>query len=374
MNGPVPNLPVARRRGFTLIEMLVVMTIIVVIATIAVLVAPRFSEAQRTSLAAGQLQGWLFTAKQRAYRDRVVNGLRPVTFITQSNGAAGPGTATVTPVTMGSSGAIPDGIHVGSVLLVDPGTNQEVVSVTSSPSPTTFTATFAKSHAAGFLIIDAYVKAFAYVEQPADFAVGSINQAGVIGTTYVVQFNLPPNPGPPVSNYDLRNEIQAGDLLVVRGTEVHLISSVGAPPPIPPPAMPPTLPYVTLATPLAADIPPNSAVPYRIIRTARPLTSEPPLQLPQDTAVNLALSVVGPPPFDVLFTPAGGLQGPGSQGKIIWWVHDTVKLPFEGGPTLITVYGRAGAIAAHPVNADPAGNVYPGGAYFFTQDGRNSGM
>jgi hypothetical protein len=76
----------------------------------------------------------------------------------------------------------------------------------------------------------------------------------------------------------------------------------------------------------------------------------------------------------VLFTPAGGLQGPGSQGKVIWWVRDTVKSAFEGGPTLITVYGRAGAVAAHPVNADPAGNLYPGGAYFFTQDGRNSGM
>jgi hypothetical protein len=73
------------------------------------------------------------------------------------------------------------------------------------------------------------------------------------------------------------------------------------------------------------------------------------------------------------------LQGAGSQGKIIWWVRDTVDASlagaFAGAPSLIAVYGRNGAIAAQPVNADPAtGTAYSGGYYYFTQDGRNSGM
>jgi len=67
--------PMHRRRGFTLVELLVVITIIAVIATLAILVAPRFSERQKTSLGASQLQNWLFIAKQRAYRDRLGRGV-----------------------------------------------------------------------------------------------------------------------------------------------------------------------------------------------------------------------------------------------------------------------------------------------------------
>jgi prepilin-type N-terminal cleavage/methylation domain-containing protein len=370
MSRHMPISPISRRRGFTLIEMLVVMTLIIVLATIAVLVAPRFSETQRISLAGGQVQGWLFTAKQRAYRDKLVRGLRPLTFISTSpNPIAGPGTQTVTPVSMGTNPGPPEGIHVGSLLLIDRLGSPEFVTVIATPSPTSFTATFSQAHAAGFWIDDAYPKAFQYIEQPDDFSLGTINQ----GTANVVQFNMPTTgAGPTLQNFDLRTEVQPGDLLVIRGTEVHQIAAVPPAPPTPYPP-PPALPTVTLLTPLASDIAANSQVPYRIIRTPRALTGEPVLQLPQDTAVDLPRCSPSLP-VDVLFSPSGGVQGAGSQGKIIWWVRDTVKSPYEGGPTLIAIYGRTGAIAAHPVNADSQGNVYPGGPYFFTQDGRNSGM
>src|SRR5205823_4797512 len=64
------------RRGFTLIEMLVVMGIIVVLATLGVLVAPRLEQQMRAQRGADQLQQWLLIAKQRALRDRTATGLR----------------------------------------------------------------------------------------------------------------------------------------------------------------------------------------------------------------------------------------------------------------------------------------------------------
>jgi hypothetical protein len=122
-------------------------------------------------------------------------------------------------------------------------------------------------------------------------------------------------------------------------------------------------------------------VPYRIIRRSQPLTGEPVLQLPQDTAVDLSLSLVPTfppfPPFtnlDVVFSPGGPVNGAAGQGKMCWWVRDTAKTAYEGTPTLITVYGRTGLIAAHAANCDSLGNPGLGGYYSFMRDGLNSGM
>src|SRR4051812_22158785 len=68
------------RRGVTLIELLIVMAILAVLATMIVAAAPRFGERQRATRGAGQLQSWLNPAKQRAIRDQRPVGLRlPVT-------------------------------------------------------------------------------------------------------------------------------------------------------------------------------------------------------------------------------------------------------------------------------------------------------
>jgi prepilin-type N-terminal cleavage/methylation domain-containing protein len=64
------------RRGFTLIELMVVIIIIVLIAGIAAYVAPRLEQSQKATRGASQLSSWLLIAKQRALRDRVPTGLR----------------------------------------------------------------------------------------------------------------------------------------------------------------------------------------------------------------------------------------------------------------------------------------------------------
>lgn len=66
----------AGRQGFTLVELVIVITIILVITTLVLLVLPSLSNYQKTSRGSGLLQEWLLTAKQRAMRDQVPRGLR----------------------------------------------------------------------------------------------------------------------------------------------------------------------------------------------------------------------------------------------------------------------------------------------------------
>jgi prepilin-type N-terminal cleavage/methylation domain-containing protein len=66
------------RAGFTLVELLVVMSLILVLATLVVGLAPSIRRDARVTNAIEQVQGWLLIAKQRAYRDRVPRGVRVV--------------------------------------------------------------------------------------------------------------------------------------------------------------------------------------------------------------------------------------------------------------------------------------------------------
>src|SRR5687768_5788909 len=64
------------RRGFTLVELLVVIVIMFVLAAMAVTYLPSAFNSQREARAARSVQGALFVAKQRAVRDRIPFGLR----------------------------------------------------------------------------------------------------------------------------------------------------------------------------------------------------------------------------------------------------------------------------------------------------------
>jgi prepilin-type N-terminal cleavage/methylation domain-containing protein len=352
----------SRRPGFTLIELIVVIGIIVVLMSLAVLVAPKFSERQRTSMGAGQFQGWLFTAKQRAYRDRLSRGLRLVPDVNTTSTNAVSGAGTVVPQSMAF-------ITLRSVLLVDVGNpSQEVVTVLAVTA-NSFSAVFKNSHNVGFSIISAYVTTFRYIERPDDFT----------GGTLTVDLQLPgqPSADPKTAmlNFDATTNVNVGDYLEVTGLSegfVHAITNV----------TPSTLngQQVTLLdlnhqNPNAPGVTINvanwSTTNYRIIRAARPLSGEPDMKLPQDVAVDLSLSQFGGT-ADFLFLPSGALQQ-ASGGKVIFWVRDTsLDDPRAGEPTLIAIYPRNGAIAAHPVNPDP--NVGGGSPYYYTQDGRDSGM
>jgi prepilin-type N-terminal cleavage/methylation domain-containing protein len=68
------------RKGFTLVELLVVMALIAIVATMAILFFPNAATANREANAAQQLQSWLNIAKQRAQRNQRPTGVRMYIF------------------------------------------------------------------------------------------------------------------------------------------------------------------------------------------------------------------------------------------------------------------------------------------------------
>jgi prepilin-type N-terminal cleavage/methylation domain-containing protein len=65
-----------RRAGFTLIELLVAITIIIILAGLALALLPTANDHQKATQGAGMVQGWLLIAKQRALRDQKPRGIR----------------------------------------------------------------------------------------------------------------------------------------------------------------------------------------------------------------------------------------------------------------------------------------------------------
>ena len=291
----IRNRKPSARRGFTLIELLVVIGLIAFMATLALAIAPGFSDSQKAAYAASKLQGWLAIAKQRAYRDKIISGVR----------------------------------------LQDP-TNSGMVSTLS------------------------------YIVQPDDFTGGQLSWTK--GTN---QAFLTPDPGVSVAGNDFLAIFSPPD------PQAHKIASVTA-------GSPATL---NLVSTINIDPPlTGSTNLYKIVRQPRQLTGEPDLVMVPDMVIGLTYTdgsgntvPLSQPaqPVDVLFQPTGevliGDQAGGyiTRGKVILWVYDISQTsPYAGEPTLITVFCRTGAVAAFPVNTNPAVGDY----YQFTKEGRYSGL
>jgi type II secretory pathway pseudopilin PulG len=387
-----------RRAGYTLVELLVLLTLLAILATLAVALVPQVQQQARAATGADQVQGWLLIARQRARRDQHPVGIRlQVPILTTSTTAVtSPGPTAVTPLVMGGlqDDFIPWAIRPLSNLLVaddDTGLNAETVQV-QSVTDTTFTAVFATPHPAGFVIRPlGYVQTLQYVEQPEDFVVvpgvsqlsPQVRRLSVSGTTADLEaVPLPPD-FPNTTPEDFTGgftanqlgdwPVQPGDYLeTFGGGLVRRILGVES-------NQGPGIPYGTrlYLDPAGSG---NAALTsqYRIIRAPRVLRGEPDLPLPQSVVIDVGTNFTygNPLPIDpvtgtidILFGPSGAVVGR-AQGsdRIILWVRDVTQgSVFDGQPTLVTVYGRTGFIAAQPV--DPTG----GDPYRYTF-GNSSGL
>lgn len=203
-----PGLDTARV-AYTLMEMMVVISLIAVLAGLSVMFIPQINESARAAEGGRLVQTWLNTAKQRAIRDGVSRGVRFLPqFVTNATTAITaspplPSARTVTPAAM--SGGLgtdnPWAIEVGMQLFVySPLDNTpldialgnqghpEFVTVTAVTG-TTFSATFSKTHTTSttspkasvpMLIFSTRCVEAQYIEQADDFTGG---QFVTLGTT-----------------------------------------------------------------------------------------------------------------------------------------------------------------------------------------------
>lgn len=341
----LPRSVANRRRGFTLVEMLVVVAVIVALLGLVAAVAPRFGERQRPSRGAGQLQSWLQIAKQRALRDQRPRGIRLAPVLNNANGFAY--------VTEVQYIEMPELFTGGQLWVPDPAVSASGVS-----------NQFQFARLQGVELGDPLNPPFEagdLLDPGEDFGIESDRMRRIVQINWV----------------------NATTCILALDRELRTVPADGNP------------------------TPPAPTERYRIIRKNRPIPGEPVLTFPKDVGIDISRGPAvsptdstptffrlfpplsntgGSSPFDIMFDPSGRVIGYESTlgNRICLWVRDigadfpATTLP-DGDNTLITIYTRNGQIAPHPV--DPSGlnlntalNTSLWRPFAFTQDGKSSGQ
>jgi hypothetical protein len=333
------------------VEMLVVMAVITFLATLFIVMAPRFQEQTRARKGADQLEQWLLTAKQMALRSGVPHGVRFV---------ADPANSLSTPPKY----------NYPQLLYIEQPSDYVVYAPNPVPpaDPGAGLPQVRRVYVAGTNPNTVQLEGLSGVTP------GQYDFTGGINTT--------------TATNDRDWPVQVGDFIEINGGGlVHQITAVA-----------PTA--LTLASPVAgtaSSVTNNIIDPtyqYRIIRGPRVLVGQQPLLLPDQVIVDLTPGR-GRPSYDsagnpdLLFAPSGRLLGsypytadPNvydnvlDAEKIILWVRDgSVDDPTQNEPFLVVITARTGFIAGYPLNyvspnPPPDYSTYRA----FTRDNRSGGL
>jgi len=398
------------RRAFTLVELLVVMTVIIVLTSLTLMVLVNMGERDGTTDAAGLTRQWLMIAKARASRDGAPRGLRLVVGMDPNN-IAKTSPYWVTDIQY---------IEAPPILVTYPAQNGDFVPTGSPTDPRvefTYVLSPGVTAALGNVIAKQCQILNLQASDAAQIQPNCLLQLPVIGTWHRIMSVTSVVQSPPAS----------GRFTVTVGLDAFPDSQMGASgtfvPPTPPnPAGTPAPPcYVTLL--------------FGITAPPRPLVGEPPLPLPknicidltytQDSAGNAVFNLAPPPAnsagpyyespsrpqgsiaaadYDILFAPNGTVvpvgAGAGADGQIYLWHRDYTKIrglrspltitSIGPGPTFIKTYDmtpfqqggeqqivaikcKTGALGQFPVKWPDAGGQYTiGDPYYFAQQGVTS--
>jgi prepilin-type N-terminal cleavage/methylation domain-containing protein len=362
-----------RRPAFTLIEMLVVIGIIVVLATLSVAIIPSVQQRTKAARAADQVQGWLLIARERALRDRLPRGVRLIIDVDSRFGYVARNLVYIEQ---------PDPFTGGAIMFDTPGQPTSLMNKASFVGNVDITGGQAGTQPFNDPL---------WLIQPGDY----LQIQG--GGSHFITAVYPPNPAAGTPAYVL--------------TATNLWDSVN----LPPAPATPTPPY-----------PAYSTTAYLVTRSPRPIADEKALTLPDDVVIDLNSPALVPPGvptppagvqlsvpdatagiadpltpnqilYDILFSPSGALTGNigNGNGKVILWFRDVTKdypLMIVATPTgttllpagpgsdtgeqhLLVISSRTGRIGAVQFNNDPnvpsPGNYNP---YFYVFDPRNSGL
>lgn len=299
------------RSGFTLVELLVVIALIMLLAAIAVMFVPRIEEGQRAARGASLLQGWLNVARQRAMRDQQARGLRLY--------------VTVDPIT--SRQVVRDCQYLDAPDDFTGGT------LTAAAGSTTVTIT-ADASGAGDLSGGFGASSALWPVQPGDYLLilssGLVHQITATNGSNTLTLASALSYGVnPTRNYRILRAPRAS------GEE-----------------------KLSLPNNIGIDLTSNTEY------NTAPYAYTPVTNVADATIIDILFSPSG----NVIGDQAGS-------DKIILWVCDTslvgnadplANTPWGGEPTLITIYTRSGLVA--PVQVDPSAGTTPGtGApYTFT--------
>jgi hypothetical protein len=370
----------ARRGGFTLVELLVAVGLIILLSALAAGVAySGILDSHKLTSSSDKISGWLLQARAKATRDQAPRGLRLIVngnAITELQPIETP-----EPLTPNPNGD-PNGFKV-ALLYRQPAAGplvKELHITHGSNNAATLTALLNELTAGDVLSLPELGTLHRLTGPPVGAVVNTLQRL----QNPALPYNATSNPYLPVPSLQL----------TVAGSPSNLAD----------PTMLPALgglanPFP--ATPAGAAFVPNyTTTLFGFQRVARPTLGEQPLRVTNGIVIDRTISQLPPPDpttgnYDILFAQNGEVLNAGSAGRVILWVrnpgynnganptvtganaHDRAGYESAGEMALITVYSKTGAIVTHPVAVPQtaAGTANPGhDPYAFTKDGINSGL